>query len=121
MEKDYDIIKYMREQSGWGWTNMLPDVEEDTWDKYIVVSIFYLLVCFEILCYLAAISRIQDLFQQAIPTVQFHRRSLGRFTCIQVCLAQCVMIPRTLIHHALLCNRPSARGDLVSDRDRGQG
>jgi len=69
MKKDYDIVKYMREQSGWGWTNMLPDVEEDTRDKYIVVSISYLLVCFEILCYLAAISQIQDLFQQAIPAV----------------------------------------------------
>jgi hypothetical protein len=48
---------------------MLLEVNDDTWEKYIVVSIFYLLMYFEILCYLAAISRVQELFHQAIPAI----------------------------------------------------
>ena len=44
MKKDYDIVKHMKEQSGWGWSSssLLPDVDEDAREKYIAVSISYL-------------------------------------------------------------------------------
>jgi hypothetical protein len=69
MKKDYDIVTYMKEQSGQGWTNMLPEVNDDIQEKYITVSISYLSMYFKILCYLTAIFRVQKLFHQAIPAI----------------------------------------------------
>jgi hypothetical protein len=41
MKKDHDIVKHMKGQSGWGWgpTSFLSKVDDDAWEKYIVVSI----------------------------------------------------------------------------------
>jgi hypothetical protein len=40
LKKDYEIVKKLREQSGWGWdpVNNVPDVALPVWEEYVAVS-----------------------------------------------------------------------------------
>lgn len=40
LKKDYEIVRDIRNQSGWGWnsTTLLPIVPPQVWDEYVRVS-----------------------------------------------------------------------------------
>lgn len=52
LKHEYDLVKKMRDQSGWGWdyeTNT-PEVSDEVWDAYIKVSLAYNVTISYLLC-----------------------------------------------------------------------
>ncbi len=84
LKQEYELVKNMRDQSGWGWdhTKNAPEVTDVVWDAYIMVRVSYTMQ----LQLMFSVESIQPVhgkasLQERFPPVQWRRRTCGWHAC----------------------------------------